>query len=139
MVNNELIHLLRLNEYKILQLQNLASQLTGSRKKLIFFGKNTLAMKMLCKIALRDGDYFIDKDPIDVDSTRYGLPVKDASSIVTEERGSFIVIVIPEANNGTALKNLEDLGLQNGIDYFVAPSLTTASQGGYEAERKTKL
>lgn len=131
-INDIFIHLLRLDEYKIEQLQKLASQLAASPKKLIFYGKNKLSMKVLCKILKPQGDdYFIEQDMIDQNGKRFGLPVKDFSSLADEKSGTFIVIVLPDADHGQALKKLDSLNLRNGIDYFVAPTLTRGDQGGY--------
>lgn len=131
-INGMFIHLLRLDEYKIEQLQKLASRLIAKPKKLIFYGNNQSSMKALYEILKPKGDdYFIEQDIMDQNGKRFGLPVRDFSSLASEKPGTFIVIVLPDADHGQAVSKLDSLNLKNGVDYFVAPTLTSGDQGGY--------
>ncbi len=43
-----------------------------------------------------------------------------------------MVIVLPDADQNRAIEKVEKINLKRDIDYFVAPTMTTKPQGGYE-------
>ena len=117
---------------KINMLQKLLKKITENNIRKIYYGANTFAMNNIVNlIAPKDGDYCILTDSINADGKMYGLPVKDKKSIESEEEGTFVVLVLPEAEKGNGLRYLESIGLTNGGEYFVIPRLLTAEQGGY--------
>lgn len=112
--------------------QELVEKIRASDRKIIFYGINMLSMHTLCSIFKPQGDdYFICPDPIDKDGKRYGQPVKTFDDLKNEKKGTYLVIVLPEADNGTAIQKLDSLGLKYGEDYFPAPMITDVEQGGY--------
>ncbi|MBR1440971.1 MAG: glycosyltransferase family 8 protein, partial [Lachnospiraceae bacterium] len=115
-------------------LQKIAYQLSDPKKKRIFYGKNTLAMKSIRRLLFpREGDYCIEQDMIDRNGMRYGLPVKTFEDLAKEEKGTYIVLVLPEAESGQAMDKLVSIGLEQGEDFFSVPRLLLGSQGGYWA------
>lgn len=120
--------------YHISTLQKFINEAgNNSRKKIIYYGINTLGMRKITKIIPpKEGDYFILTDPVvDHDGTRFGVPIKDFESLTSEEAGSFIVLVLADAEGGQALQKLNSLGLSLNKDYFVIQSMLTVEQGGY--------
>lgn len=131
-VNDVFFRELSSEESKLKEIQDLLKRLARKQIKIIFYGINKPSMKTMCKILKPSGkDYFIGKDLIDVNGRRYGQRVKGFSALKKEKKGNFVVIVLPEADHGQALKKLDDLGLKRGEDYFVAPNITSVVQGGY--------
>lgn len=117
---------------KIDMLQKIVEQISGSDKKHIYIGKNTLAMNNVEKmIPLREGDYYVGDDMINSNGQRKGFPVKAIDAVGEEEKGKFVAFVLPEAENGTAMDRLNEMGYVNGEDYFVIPRFLVAKQGGY--------
>lgn len=114
-------------------LQDVVKVLTSSHKKKIYYGRMHLGMIKMCEVAIpEDGDYFIEKDPYyDVDGKRLGIPVREFEAIQSEEKGTFVVFVLPEADDWAAIHKLETIGLTNGVDFFVIPRLLCSEQGGY--------
>lgn len=120
--------LFRLSD-RLTQLECLISQLASSPKKHIFYGVETGAMKNLYQLlSIHDDDYRVLEEPIDAPNCI--LPCKKLSAI-SEEKENFIVFVLPEADNGKSIENLEKLGLKNGKDFFVIPRILPYFSGGY--------
>ena len=111
-------------------LQQLLCQISGKRKKYIFYGSETFAMKNLYRlISVQDGDYrVLENVP---NESGYHLPCKPLTELAKEQKGDFIVFVLPEADNGKSMRRLEEMGLKNGTDYFVIQRLLIPPQGGY--------
>ncbi|MGN1408340.1 glycosyltransferase [Lactobacillus sp.] len=133
-VNDMFLRMLSMGDFKVTELQKLITQLSErKKKKIIFYGYGAPSIRTLISvIEIRKGDYYIDENIKDPDAEQYGRPIKPFSSLENEKKGDFIVIVLPDADNGQALKKLDKLGLRRDIDYFVAPTLTTGDQGGYK-------
>lgn len=117
---------------KLDYLQKMTKALTTGNKKRIYYGLNTNSMKNIQSMVVpREGDYCVCHDMIDIDGKRYGMPVKEFEDVAKENKGDVIIFVLPEAEGGTVLGKLNEIGLVNGEDYFVIPRLLTVDQGGY--------
>ena len=114
---------------RIEQLEKVIGLLCNSQKKRVFYGSETLSMRnMYSLLTLREEDYRVLSNPVsEYDSI---LECKDFS-VLKAEKEPFIVFVLPEADGGRAIANLEQLGLQNGKDFFVIPRLLSPVKGGY--------
>jgi len=112
------------------QLEKLLYLFTHKEQKHIFYGSETLAMKnMYHLISLQKRDYrILSEQPRDVSCI---LPCKSFSQLEKEKKGTYIVFVLPEADNWTAVSNLEHLGLENEKDFFIIPRILAPEQGGY--------
>jgi len=112
------------------ELQDLIRQIEG--KKRIYYGYNSTSMKYIESILPpRSGDYYIGSDPIDTNGMRRGIPVKDFEALKDEKKGEFIVLFLPEMENGMICEKLSGLGLQRRVDFFNIAFLATVKQGGY--------
>lgn len=113
------------------QLEKLIRQTSAGEKKRIFYGEETNAMKNLYQILnLREGDYRI----LTEEGTRESkciLPCKNPSVLADEVKDTFVIFVLPEADKGNAIGRLEQMGLENGKDFFVIPRILSYEQGGY--------
>lgn len=110
-------------------LSNLITQISKSKKKYIFYGNETLSMKTIYKILSVSAETSYRVAGVKTD---YGfLPCMNLSELNKEEPGSFIVFVLPEADSGHSISNLEKMGLTNEKDFFVIPNLLDISEGGY--------
>ena len=58
------------------------------------------------------------------------LPCRPLSDL-REEKEEFVVFVLPEADNGMSIANLERMKLVRDKDYFVIPCLLSPERGGY--------
>lgn len=98
--------------------------------KKIFYGHESFAMKNLYKmLSLKQEDYRILSNPTNDDSCI--LPCKDFSSLSSEIKGNFIIFVLPEADNWTAISKLKQLGLTEQKDFFSIPCLLPPELGGF--------
>jgi len=117
----------RLNE-RIYQLENIILQISGSSKKYIFYGEETNAMKNMYKLlGVRDCDYRVSSTPIS--SKNDILPCKNLSVLCEETE--FVVFVLPQADGGSSVNRLEQMGLVNEKDFFVIPRILSPDKGGY--------
>lgn len=115
---------------RIEQLEKLLHLISGSGKKYIFYGAETFAMRNLYQLlGTKEGDYRVLTNPA-VESNCI-LPCKALSVLTEEKKETFIIFVLPEADDGNAIKNLENIGFINGKDFFVIPRLLPPQQGGY--------
>lgn len=115
---------------RVLHLEELLEQLAASDKKRIYYGEETFAMRNLYQLlSIHGQDYRIP--PENGTESSGTLPCKDFSALKEESKGSFVVLVLPEAEREHALEKLEQLGLENGKDYFVIPRLSPPHKGGY--------
>lgn len=131
-IEADLIRGMNMMSFKIEQLQKLICKLSAPGIKRIYYGLNTDGMKNIMKmVPPRNVDYCIEKDPIDVDGMRYGVPVRDVNEVRREQKGTFVVFVLPEADGGQGIQKLNEMGLKYGEDFFVVPALLKVSQGGY--------
>lgn len=120
--------LVRIND-RITQFEQIIPQISDCKVKRIFYGKETLSMRnMYNLLSLREGDYRILAD--DSDEKNGILPCKNFEVLITE-REKFVVFVLPEADNWSAIERLEQLGLVNEKDFFVIPRILPSYQGGY--------
>ena len=118
----------RLND-KIYQYQNMLRLLSNPEVKHIFYGEENKALKTLYqRIHLKDGDYRVLKDTRD--SNDDILPCKDLSTL-KNEGGPFIIFVCSESDNCTAIQNLEELGFENGKNFFVIERFFSIFDGGF--------
>lgn len=111
------------------QIEKILHRLSNPSVKRIFYGEENFAMKNMYELLkIHDRDYRVSVCPINsIDSI---LPCKKLSSL-SEEKDEFIVFVLPQADDGTAIQRLEQLGLQNEEDFFVIPRILFPHQGGY--------
>lgn len=111
-------------------LRNLIYQTACRRKKYIFYGEETWAMKKMYKLlsASKETDYRIMNDA----SNNFGeLPDKNLDALDKETKGDYIVFVLPQADQGHAIDNLCEMGLQREQDFFVIPVVLSVLDGGY--------
>lgn len=114
----------RINQY-----ENMLPLLTEPGVKHIFYGEENAMMERLYKsIKVTDRDYRILKNPINKDTDV--LPCKGLDALKHEE-GPIIIYVLHGSDNGTAVQNLEDLGLTNGKDFFVVSRFMSFYYGGF--------
>ena len=118
----------RINE-RLRQLEEVIMQISRSNKRYIFYGKETNAMRNIYNmLSIREGDYrILEKASEDVNGI---LPCRSFSDLAKEQE-EFVVFVLPEADQGTAISKLEDMGLQREKDFFVIPCLLPPNRGGY--------
>lgn len=119
--------------YKVQMLQKLICQIASKDKKIIYYGMHMLSVDNMQEIIqMRPGDYWVGDKYISQGYREWrGFPIKPFSELEKEERGTFVVLVLPDADNGEAIQKLGNSGLIMGVDFFVIPSLLTANQGGY--------
>lgn len=58
------------------------------------------------------------------------MPCKSLDALKQEE-GPIIIYVLCESDNNTAIKNLEELGFENGKDFFVVQRIISFYYGGF--------
>ncbi|MBR3769424.1 MAG: hypothetical protein IKL06_02715 [Lachnospiraceae bacterium] len=111
-------------------MEQLLTRLASSGKKRIYYGEETFAMNNMVNIlSITPKDYRIPSES-ETESTGK-LPCKPFSALEQEEQGTYVVLVLPEADNGHSVEKLDRLGLKNGEDYFVIPRLLPPHKGGY--------
>lgn len=102
----------------------------GKEKNMYFFyGQETDAMKNMYKIMSVNSK----------DSCRIGekqeisgiIPYKKIDDLTQKKLDSSIVLVLPEADDGRAISNLEKMGFVIEKDFFVIPCLLNVLEGGY--------
>lgn len=115
--------------YRIDRLEKLLHHIAASNKKRIFYGDEINSMrKMYELLTIREGDYRILSQP---DSSKDCiLPCKEFSALANETE-PYIVLVLFDADNGQAIKNLEQLGLKMNEDFFEIRSLLEPYDGGF--------
>ena len=112
-------------------LEKILKKIAGKEVIKVFYGNESNAMKNLYKIlGICAKDYRILEKPND--ENEFILMCKGIESLA-EEKNEYIVFVLPEADNGNAINNLEERGLIRDEDYFVIPCLLSAADGGYVA------
>ncbi len=109
-------------------LEKVITAISKSGKRIVFYGNETGAMNNLYKmLTIKEGDYRVlaekDNNPF------AQLPCKDLQALKDEK--DCIVFVLPEADNGTAIANLDNMGLVRNVDYFDIHYLLFPLQGGY--------
>ncbi len=110
--------------------EQLAIQFSESNKKIIYYGEETYAMQTLIQLLpVKENTYRVLTEN-ETKPNGY-LPCKKFSALKKEKKGTFIVFTLPDADNGQALHKLEQIGLENGIDFFVIPRLVPPHKGGY--------
>lgn len=124
------LNCIRMSHAHLIQLQKLGARAFMPGMRQIYYGDGISSMRNLITILHpQDGDFFISANPNSYRGTSLRSGTLDELSSL--KKGSFFVIVLPEADQGTAMQKLDALGLQNGTDYFVAPMLVSSRQGGY--------
>lgn len=114
---------------RISQFEKLIHQIMLGNKKIIYYGEEVFAVKNVYKLlSTREGDYRILQEP--KPSKECILPCYPLSAI-KEEKEPYVIFVLPEADDGSAIKNLEDLGLKNGVDFYNIRRLLWVYDGGY--------
>ena len=118
----------RLNE-RIELLERIISKTSGKKTIKIFYGNETPSMRYLYDLlGVCSEDYRILEKP--VFNSESILKCKGLDSLVDEKR-EYVVFVLPGADNGNAITNLEKIGLKRDEDYYVIPCLLSAKYGGY--------
>ena len=118
----------RVNE-RLRQLEEVITQTSNFDKKHIFYGRETNAMKNLYRILpIREDDYRISSET--ETEQNHILPCRPFSDL-SEEKESYVVFVLPEADGWTSVARLEAMGLQREKDFFVIPCLLSPDRGGY--------
>lgn len=107
----------------------LLRQVSRADKKFIFYGEETGAMRNVYDIVtIREGDYRVLDNPIEDPYAR--LSCRPLSAIM-EEKEAFAVFVLPQADGGSAIRNLEKMGLKLDEDFFTIPRMLMPHKGGY--------
>ena len=114
---------------RLLQLEEVITQISDFDKKHIFYGRETNAMKHIYDmLTIREGDYRIleerDTEPNSI------LPCRPFSDL-SEEKEAYVVFVLPEADGWTSIARLEAMGLKRERDFFEIPCLLSPDRGGY--------
>lgn len=109
-------------------LEKVIKVVAKSDKKLIFYGKETMAMNNIYKmLTIKEGDYRVLS--VKEDDAYAKLPCKDLQTLKNEK--DYVVFVLPDADSGNSINNLENMGLVRNSDYFVIPYLLFPLDGGY--------
>lgn len=118
----------RMND-RVYQYQNMLQLLSDPDVKHIFYGEENKVLKTLYqRIHLKDGDYRVLKNI--KDSSEDILPCKDLAALKNEE-DPFIIFVCWESDDYTAIQNLEELGFENGKNFFVVARFFSVFDGGF--------
>ena len=97
--------------------------------KHIFYGEeNFMLRKLFDSINLSEDDYRVMKHSYNQDGDI--LPCRDLQ-VLKEEKGPLIIFVLYESDNFTAIQNLEELGFENGKDFFVVARFMSFLDGGF--------
>ena len=119
---------LRLND-RINQYHNMLPRLSEMGVKHIFYGEENATLRKLYElINITEEDYRVLKNP--KNSNDDVLLCKDLESLKDEE-GPIIIFVLYESDNYTAIQNLEELGFENGKDFFVVARFMSFLDGGF--------
>ena len=110
-------------------LEKIICEISKSNKKFIFYGKETMAMRNMYRLlsVMPGNAYRVMKRQEDGGI----LPCKNLEELKNEEKDSYVVFVLPEADEGMAILNLEKIGLVNQKDFFVIPCILRLEDGGY--------
>lgn len=114
---------------RISQFEKFIHQIASEKTKYIYYGEENSALKVMYELlSIREGDYRVLSEPKqDKNSV---LPCKPLSILKNEEE-PYVVLVLPDADEGKAVENLEKMGMKNGIDFFNIRRLLWAYDGGY--------
>lgn len=101
------------------------------KRKILFYGQETWAMKNMYQLlsVTAQNSYRVLKEKEEGGI----LPCKDLSELQKEEKNTFIVLALPQADQGMALSNLDSMGLVRQKDYFAIPCLLKYEDGGFLA------
>lgn len=111
------------------QLEKVLKQLAASNKKRIFYGQEVYAMRNMYELLhVKEGDYRVLLEPI---NDKNSILQCKSLTVLEEEADEYIVFVLPEADGGTSMRRLEQMGLVNEKDFFVIPRLLPPELGGY--------
>lgn len=114
---------------RLLQLEEVITQISDFDKKHIFYGRETNAMKNLYRMMpIRECDYRI-LDETDTEQNRI-LPCRPFADLA-DEKEAYVVFVLPEADGWTSISRLEAMGLKRERDFFEIPYLLSPQCGGY--------
>lgn len=112
---------------RIKQYELLVPILTGENVKKVFYGPEKLSMRYLYDlIGINEGDYRV----LNENRSDGILPCYSLDKIKSE-KDKIVIFVLVEADNGNALKNLNDMGLIEEKDYFIIQKLVLNEYGGY--------
>ncbi len=118
----------RLND-RINQYEKMIYRLSMPGVKHIFYGEENLMLRKLYdSINLSEDDYRVMKQAHNQDGEI--LPCKDLE-VLKEENVPLIIFVLYESDNFTAIQNLEELGFENGKDFFVVARFMSFLDGGF--------
>ena len=118
----------RLND-RINQYEKMIYRLSMPGVKHIFYGEeNFMLRKLFDSINLSEDDYRVMKHSYNQDGDI--LPCRDLQ-VLKEEKGPLIIFVLYESDNFTAIQNLEELGFENGKDFFVVARFMSFLDGGF--------
>lgn len=118
----------RLND-RINQYEKMIYRLSMPKVKHIFYGEeNFMLRKLYNSIDLSEDDYRVMKLAYNQDDDI--LPCKDLEAL-KEDSGPIIIFVLYESDNYTAIQNLEELGFENGKDFFVVARFMSFLDGGF--------
>lgn len=97
--------------------------------KHIFYGEENATLRKLYElINITEEDYRVLKKP--KNSNDDILLCKDLESLKDEE-GPITIFVLYESDNYSAIQNLEELGFENGKDFFVVARFMSFLDGGF--------
>lgn len=109
--------------------EGILTKVAASPVKRVFYGQETKAMQNMYKLLpLRKGDYRVLANVVNNGNSI--LPCKELSDL-QKETEDFIVFVLPEADDWSAIRRLEEMLLVRDKDFFEIPCILGADQGGY--------
>lgn len=115
--------------YRIDNLRDSITQICSEDKKILFYGQETYAMKNMYRLlGVNDKKSYRVMEHKEDEGI---LQCRTLDDLQNEVRGKYIVYVLPDADEGRAMSNLEKLGLQNRKDFFVIPCFLLEENGGY--------
>lgn len=109
--------------------EGILTKIAASPIKRVFYGQESKAMQNMYKLLpIRENDYRVLAEVIEEPNDI--LLCKELSAL-QKETEEFVVFVLPEADNGSSIRRLEEMGLVRDKDFFVIPCILGADKGGY--------
>ncbi len=115
-------------------LQKLLSRIADPKTVCVYYGDPVGSMKNLVDLVPpRESDLFIKAHEDDAATEKYGCKVVPFEQIKEMDKETHVIIAVPEADRGAAIRKLEENGWKNGTDFFAVPRVLFQDQGGYWA------
>lgn len=113
---------------RIKNLESLLYQIARCNKRYVFYGEETESMKNIYKLlgVSENSNYRV----LQVPDQRGILPCRELNYL-ENQNDEVMVLVLPQADNGTAIANLEKLGFEYEKNFWTIPNILNYFDGGY--------